>query len=228
MEILKNIVEYYDELYPISEEQYKFYIKLKSQYSMPVKILHIGCGVGTLEHELSKDGADVTGIETSTELINLANLKRRTQLMSLRFFQLEISEISRYLGKHFYNIISCLNSKLAFIKSSQEIKSFFFDCKDLLAENGTLVLQLYNFHAMENEKTTELKSRESNRALLFQHLTRKEAQVFLTQKIKTGNGKIISVREDEEVFPVSKEDIESFAKEAGFTTIQFYNSFNLD
>lgn len=228
MKFLKSLVEYYDELYPITSEQKTFYEKLKSEYPQPVRFLHIGCGTGTFEHNLSKEGSDVTGIENSLELVTAANLKRRTQLMSIRFFQLPVEDLSKYLAKNFYNVISCLNTRLCFMKDKTMLKNFFFDCKELISDNGTVVFYLYNFKVMgENEKTI-LRTRESLRIKLLQHLTQKDEKVFLTQKIKNSNGKTFQIMEDEEVLPIYKEDIERLAKEAGFSSIQFFNSFALE
>ena len=39
MEAIQNLVEYYDELYPVSAEQFDFYKSLLQEYSKPVKFL---------------------------------------------------------------------------------------------------------------------------------------------------------------------------------------------
>ena len=105
MEINQNIAEYYDELYPVTEEQKVFYQKKMILFKKPVKFLQIGCDSGTFEHNLAREGSDVTGIETSQELLESANRKRRTQLMAVRYFQMSSLEMTRFLGKKFYNII---------------------------------------------------------------------------------------------------------------------------
>ena len=46
MEINQNIAEYYDELYPVTEEQKVFYQKKMILFKKPVKFLQIGCGSG--------------------------------------------------------------------------------------------------------------------------------------------------------------------------------------
>ena len=63
MENLQNIIEYYDELYPVSDSQREFFDSLIKEYPQPAKLLRVGCGTGLFEHQLAREGLDVTGIE---------------------------------------------------------------------------------------------------------------------------------------------------------------------
>ena len=89
MDYIKNLVEYYDELFPVSEEQFVFYQSLLKEYSKPLKFLGIGCGTGILENRLAKELSDVTGIETIKELLNTMDelstegLKRNLNISSI-------------------------------------------------------------------------------------------------------------------------------------------------
>ncbi|MDE5581352.1 MAG: methyltransferase domain-containing protein, partial [Treponemataceae bacterium] len=109
MDAVKNLVEYYDELFPVSDAQRIFFESYISQFSAPAKFLSIGCGTGIFEHRLAKDAIDVTAIEAIRELLDSATRRYRNQLMSLRYFQMSTLEMTKFLGKKFYNIISCLN-----------------------------------------------------------------------------------------------------------------------
>ena len=44
------------------------------------------------------------------------------------------------------------------------------------------------------------------------------------QELETGNGKHLIVTKDAPIFPLDKNQIERFAKEAGFTKFNFYGS----
>ena len=88
MNNMKNLIEYYDELYPSDESQRKFFMDLLSCYQAPSKFLRIGCGTGNLESFLAKNGIDVTGLDTNKEILESANLRRRFPNMAIRFFQM--------------------------------------------------------------------------------------------------------------------------------------------
>ena len=225
MELLENIAEYYDELFPASDELKKFYKEETECFDTPVKYLSIGCGIGTFEHFLAKEGADVTGLETNVALLESANRKRRTQLMALRFFQMSSLEMCRFLGKGFYNIISILNNRIIYINDSTLMSKFFYDCKQLLAPSGKLIIRLPNFQKFSSEPTAKLPVKESIRVRLFSKiLTEPDGKKFMRQELETGNGKRLVVTRDAQILPITKDQIENYAKEVGFTKFDYYGN----
>lgn len=226
MELFQNVAEYYDELFPVSENQKKFYENESKNFKPPVKYLNVGCGTGSFEIYLSKLEADVTGLETCQEFIESANRKRRTMLMSVRFFQMSYLEMARYLGKGFYDVISVLDGRLIFIHDKTLLAKFFYDCRQLLAENGKIIIALPNFDKFKGDKI-ELPLRESIRVQLFSKITTKPDGNFeLFQKIKTGNGKILPVTENALIQKITKEQIQELAQKSGFTKFDFYSGFD--
>ena len=226
MELIQNIVEYYDELYPITAAQKSFYDGLLKEYEAPVKFLRVGCGTGMLENFLAGEGADVTGLETVREMLESANRRRRSQLMSIRFFQMSTLEMTRFLGKRFYNVISCLDDRIEFIYDRILMRKFFFDSRELLTTGGKLVLQLYNYDFFSTVPVARLPELSSIRVkLMTQIVTRDDGKKYMDQDIKTGNGKILPVLKDTQIYPLCKAEISDFAREAGFTDIRFYADY---
>lgn len=227
MELYENIAEYYDELFPASDEIKKFYSDETKDYVVPVKYLSIGSGIGTFEHFLAKEGADVTGLETITPLLESANRKRRTQLMALRFFQMSSLEMCRFLGKGFYNVIMIPNWRIIFTHDTTLMAKLFYDCKQLLAPQGKLILHLPNFEKFSAEPSAKLPVKESIRARLFTKIhTASDGKKYLSQELERGNGKLITVTKDAEIFPLTKDKIEQYAKEVGFSKFSFYGDFS--
>lgn len=226
MELIQNILEYYDELYPVKDAQKKFYHEIVKSYCAPVKLLRVDCGTGYLEHYLSREGCDATGIETNREILKSANLRRRNQLMSVRFFEMSSLDMTRFLGKGFYDVVSCLESRVLFIHDRTLIRKFFHDCKMLLKENGTFILQSYNMKVFNTEPLCKLPTRESLRARLFTEvLTNADGTKFIQQNVETGNGKLLPVVEKEMIYPLTTTEIVEFAKEVGFKDIKFYADY---
>ncbi len=226
MELFQNVAEYYDELYPLSEAKKKFYDDESKIFKNPVKFLNIGCGTGSFEIYLSKKGADVTGLETCQDFINSANRKRRTMLMSVRFFQMSYLEMSRYLGKGFYNIISVLDGRLLYIHDPTLLAKFFYDCRTLLAENGKIIIAIPNFDKFTSE-TIELPVKESIRVQLFSKIiTNQNGECEIFQKLKNSSGKIIPVIENVPVQKITKGQIKELAQKSGFTKFDFYSGFD--
>ncbi|MBQ7158658.1 MAG: methyltransferase domain-containing protein [Treponema sp.] len=226
MEINQNIVEYYDELYPVTEAQKRFYATEMSLFQNPIKLLRVGCGTGTFEHSLAMDGADVTGLETYQELLESANRKRRTQIMSLRFFQMSSLEMGRFLGKNFYNIISILNGRILLTHDKTLMRKLFFDCRQLLTDDGHLILSLPNLLKYNSGAFAKLPDRKSIRSALYtQIMTNNDGQKVIQLDLETSSGKILSVLTDTPIYPLTTTEIASFAKEADFTQCEFFSDF---
>lgn len=227
MELYENIAEYFDELYPVGDELKKFYEEETKTFDAPVKYLGIGCGIGTFEHYLAKGNSDVTGLETVTSLLESANRKRRTQLMALRFFQMSSLEMCRFLGKGFYNVISILHNRIIFTHDTTLMSKLFYDCRQLLSPNGKLIISLPNFEKFNSEPVAKLPVRESIRVRLFSKIkTMSDGRKIMHQELETGNGKHLIVTEDAEIMPLTKNQIEQYAKEVGFTKFTFYGDFS--
>ena len=227
MEISQNVVEYYDELYPVTNDQKSFYADEMSAFPKPHRLLRVGCGTGSFEHMLAKEGADVTGLETSHELIESANRKRRTQLMSLRFFQMNTLEMARFLGKGFYHIISILDGRIILIHDETLIKKFFFDCKQLLAEKGRLIIGLPNFIKFSSVPMAKLPDRQSIRCSLYTQVwADPDDKRTIQLDLETSNGKVSTVMRDVPVFALTVPKIQELAEGTGFTHCDFYGGFD--
>ena len=227
MKFIQNLVEYYDELFKVSEAQKKLYTELCENFSSPVRFLRVFCGSGFFESSLSKQGHDVTGIENCDELLHTANLRRRNQLMSIRFFQMEAEDMTKFLGKNFYNVISILNSRLLFLGGREKIRQFFFDCKKLISTDGFLVIQCINFENRKDEKFFQLKCRESMRAKLFSEImTEQDDSKLFSMNLETGTGKLLPIVKDIPIYPLLPSEIEDFAEDAGFKSAEFFADFD--
>ncbi len=226
MDFLHNIIEYYDELYPVTEDQKKLYKDLTKDL-VPAKILRIGCATGGFEHWLAKEGHDVTGIETSKEMLETANRRRRMPNTAIRFFQMSTIEMTRFLGKGFYNVISCLSDRIIFIHDKTLMRKFFYDCKLLLAEGGHLVLQLSNYSVFNTKPMAKLPTQESIRVKLYTQLwTNEEGNCTLQQDLEHCGSKVVPVLKDVAVLPILPDQITEYAKEAGFKEINLYSGFD--
>lgn len=225
MNTIQNIVEYYDELYPVSGDQKKFYEQLFSEYTKPIRLLRVKCATGYFEHLLARNGEDVTGIEDDKDLLHSANLRRRNQLMSIRFFEMSTLDMTRFLGKNFYNVISVLDDKLMLIHDKTLLRKFFYDTKELIAPGGVLVIQGTNFGPIKQMDKARLPVRESVRVKLLSEVYRSDDKYYINQNVETGNGKILPVMSSTQIYPVTIEDIKEMAGEAGYKNMTVYADF---
>ncbi|MCI5523248.1 MAG: methyltransferase domain-containing protein [Treponema sp.] len=228
MENIQNIIEYYDELFPVSESQKDFFKNFTTDFLQPLKYLRINCRTGVFENYLAKEGIDVTGVDSCAEILHSANLKKHSQFESIRFFQMKYEDIARYLGKGFYNVIACLNSSIVFFKDLNLIEKFFTDAKKLLTEKGKLVLELYNFSNYKGKSMIQLPVRESLRVKLFSEISatgKRENEFVLAQNLETGNGRLLQIMNNVPVCLIFPDEIKELAKKAGFKNTEFYADY---
>ena len=219
-------MEYYDELFVITAAQKAMYEKLCAAFKKPARLLRVCCATGLFETLLAREGCDVTGIENSDEFLKIANLHHRSQVMALRFFQMDVADMTKFLGKGFYNVISILDSRLLFLGGKPKIKRFFADCSQLLSDDGVLVVEMMNFTGRDKKFLLQLPVRESLRAKLFAEvLTGDGGQKLFSMNLETGSGKLLPVVKAVPVCPLLPDDIEGFAREAGFQSTQVYSGW---
>ena len=223
---MQNILEYYDELYPVSSQQKLFYQEILRSFPIEPKILSIGCGTGAFEHYLSRHNCNVTGIDHIPGLLESATRRHRQPGCSIRFFQMTIMEMANYLGKGFYNIISCINNRLSPIPNAARMEQFFRDCRTLISPQGYFILQVPNYPYYTCQPVADLPTSESIRSKLYTKLITDDNGTRMLRQVETSNGKLVTVINNEQVYPLASQDIEELAHETGFQQIEFYSNFS--
>ncbi|OJF76452.1 MAG: hypothetical protein BKP49_07075 [Treponema sp. CETP13] len=146
---------------------------------------------------------------------------------AIRFFQMSTLEMSRFLGQNFYNIISCLNSKIIFIHDKTLLRKFFFDCKSLLTKNGTLILQFGNFMNFDTTGTFQIPVHKSIRVNLISKITKNSPEEYLlSQELDRGDNHFIQILKNEPIIPITPDMVTKYAEQAGFSSITFTNGWS--
>lgn len=225
MENMDLFNEYFDELFPVSDNIKGFYEEIAKKYVMPTRFLRIGSSTGSLEYFLALAGHDVTGIEEEAVLLDSASRRRRYPHTALRFLNMKSIEMSRFLGKGFYNVISVLNNRILFIHDDILIKKFFYDCKNLLASEGSLVLHLWNLEGKNPNPMIVMPTIECIRSKLFFQIWNKDDRFVLNMDIERSNEQVFPILKKTEIALYKPGDIRRLAEEAGFQSIEFYSDF---
>ncbi len=229
------IQEYYDELFPISEKALPFFLGLKRdlaerspvQPAPMVRYLGLGCAAGNLENKLQCEGFDVTGVDANPRMIETAKRRMKRGSMNLRFFEMPIIDIGRFLKQGSFNVIACLDDVLPYISSETLLRKFFHDAKGLLAPNGALVVETINYDAMSASEPTKISPRESIRVKLDRaYFPAGDGALLLEAALEQGNGTTIHVNKSVRVFPLTKRAAETYAREAGFSEISVFGDFD--
>ena len=139
--------EYFEEV-----EKKKFFvephIKSFSEFNFwnGKKVLEIGCGLATAGINFARYGADYTGVELSTESLNLA--KKRFEVYGLEgnFYQGNAEYLSQFLPKEKYHLVY----SWGVIHHTPHPKNVIEEIKKYLTKNGTLKIMLYASDSWKN------------------------------------------------------------------------------
>lgn len=228
------ILEYYDELFPVPEAIVSFFRALQeeqrksfgSDHAPFARYLGIGCATGTLENKLSGPGFDITGIDRNPDMIETAIRRMKRGFSTTRFFEMSTLDMVRFLKKKSFQIIACLDNTLPFIADETLLRKFFHDARELLAPGGNLVINTINFDAITQIKPSRLPDRSSVRVTLKQgFIPDSDGTLILDAALELGNGRRIALQRGTKIFPLTTGDIETLAREAGFTTCSLAGSY---
>ena len=107
------------------------------------------------------------------------------------------------------------------------LAKFFYDCKQLLSDEGKLIIALPNFAKKINSKEILIPIREGFRAKLKSKIFVKDENHMLTADIETSNEKFFSIAKEKKVYLLTANEIQELANKAGFRKCKFYEDFNM-
>ncbi len=117
----------------------EFYKRQLSLYGQPV--LELACGTGRLTIPLAEDGAEITGLDISQEMLELAKMKAQERHLRIPFVRGDIRAFD--LGRKF-NFIFIPAQSLSHLHEREELEACFACVRRHLAEEGRFLIELFN------------------------------------------------------------------------------------
>lgn len=112
-------------------------------------ILDLGCGNGYFSRMLAEKGANITGIDISSDLIEIAIKRTKEQKLDIRYVVSDASDIKAIESNKFDIIVS----NMAFM-DIENIDDTVKECSRLVENNGILLFSIVNplFGIFERQK----------------------------------------------------------------------------
>lgn len=221
-------IELYGELYEISPTEEQFYCSLCNEFTQNPRVLNVEAGLALLPSKLAYK-YDVTVTDSCQEFIRNISKRQVNTEVQPPTFHIDSADVARYLGKNFFNVIFCINSRLIFLKDKALIEKLILDSKSLLSEGGYLVFDLLNFSKYDFSKNeVELPIRRTENISLKSSITKDKTNgVYrLNQQAILKNGEVTDIVKDERICPISYETFKSMADKIGFSSVEFYSDYN--
>lgn len=137
MKPFQNYANYYDILYQEKDYQKEcdFLEEIFKKYSdIPVKtILNLGCGTGSHDLILAEGGYQITGVDLSSKMLEIARKKAEEQNKKIYFIEADIRNFE--LERKFDTVISMF-AVISYLTENKDIISAFKKAAKHLNKNG--------------------------------------------------------------------------------------------
>jgi ubiquinone/menaquinone biosynthesis C-methylase UbiE len=132
----------YDEL--MTDIPYETYVELVMTATGGLRgkrILDIGCGTGLLSVQLAKQGADVTGIDLSADMLAVAEKRAQALSLPVKFVQQPMQQLAGFTG---YDAAVIAIDSLNYLQEREEVLSTLRNVHAALAVGGTLLFDVHS------------------------------------------------------------------------------------
>ncbi len=137
----KKFAYYYDEV--IQETNYDLWVEFVEPYlKKDDKILDLACGTGTFLTMLCLNGyKNVSGLDLSDEIIEIANEKRKINRFNIDFY---VEDMMSFKVAEKQDVITCFFDSVNFLKDKNEIKKLFNAVYNALKPNGYFIFDIFS------------------------------------------------------------------------------------
>ncbi len=229
---MKKNVEFFDELSSYYDEMIRFDDALKRRKEILKKHISIemknaadiGCGSGLDSISLSKNGLEVTGFDSSIQMIELAKQNAKRFDAKINFINCPAEKISSSYFNYFDLVVSLGNAlaNLPVHLLGKAVKKSF----QMLKPSGEVLFQILNYEYLLLKKERIVNITENNHSVFIRFYDYYSGYLnfnFLTyQKDNLKKRKLITTKLYGHKFSV----FEELLKESGFTSIKLYGSLN--
>ena len=148
-----SIAKYYNQIFPLNESQINF-VQSSVNPLAGKNILDVGCSTGQLAKRLAGLGAQATGVDLNSDMIELA--QKENQEPGLTFMQTNMLELDAHFSEASLDAILCFGNTLVHLDSIDEVAHFLKLVGKILKPGGKFLLQILNYDYVLDQKVEEL------------------------------------------------------------------------
>jgi ubiquinone/menaquinone biosynthesis C-methylase UbiE len=140
----------YDELMRDApyDEWVKFVTERIRKYHVNgVKLLDLACGTGELSVRFAKEGFNVTGIDLSSDMLAVAQVKANKEGVLIPFFEQNMTDLE---GQEQFDIVGIFCDSLNYLHSEEEIARTFAQVYHHLQDHGIFIFDVHSIFKITN------------------------------------------------------------------------------
>jgi SAM-dependent methyltransferase len=220
MDFYQKFSQYYDDIFPLGEGQYRF---LAEQVREGDRVLDIACGTGNYIIELCKNkGVFGLGIDLSRAMLEKAKIKGKG-IKNLDFQVKDMLKIDQ-LDRQF-NFIYCIGNSLPHLMDKDLIGKFIEKTYKLLTAEGKFIVQTVNYDNNPKKLKTII-NKEKNIKFIRDYEYRREKGGIIVDFCTTLEGDDFKVRGKVPLYPIKSGELIKEIKSIGFKDVEVYGGFN--
>lgn len=105
------------------------------------KLLELACGTGIQSIRFKQAGFDVTGLDLSEDMLDLARKRAKSAHLSIPFVQGNMLDLSQ-AGK--YDLVTCYSDSICYMADEVEVGDVFKQVYDCLNEDGVFIFDVHS------------------------------------------------------------------------------------
>ncbi len=210
--------DYLAERTPIEVDQLEARLELRP----PARILDLACGQGRHGIELSRRGYDVTGVDLSTYLLDVAAARARAARVSLQLVHGDMRE-PPLRGVRF-DIALSLFTSFGYFADEADDRKVLRSAAGMLVPGGRLLLEVLNGQReREQFEPRQWFSVGKTAVMEERQLDRSGRRLTVQRTVSTPNARATDVHA---IRIYSGSEVEEALREAGFARVDLYGDWN--
>ncbi len=182
----KKFGYYYDEI--MANMDYDLWLEFIEPYlKKGDKILDLACGSGTFATMLKLSGYEVSGLDLSESIIEIANEKRKINHLDIPFY---VMDMTSFRLDEKFDVITCFFDSVNFLKDKKQIANLFDSVYKHLNNGGYFIFDVFSNEMFKEYENNEM--HEDYETFYIDWITKKTSPNTLKHSI--------SIKELDDVF----------------------------
>jgi Cyclopropane fatty acid synthase and related methyltransferases len=218
----EELSKYYDCIFPPEEAQVEL---ISGAVKSGGRILDVACGNGGYSAELYKRGFKVQACDLDKGMVSAAERRFSDLGMEIPVKTADMTELSKVYNEKFDGIF-CIGNSIVHLGSIEQVKKTISEMKELLAEGGSLILQIMNFDRVKKfniEELPEIKNEDKKVSFKRFYNEAKEGKIAFDTVLQV-NGQE-PLKNSVLLLPIMKDELYNILDSVGFKAINIYGDF---
>jgi SAM-dependent methyltransferase len=131
--------EFYDQEFAVRGYEIPFFVKQARLANGPV--LEVACGTGRLTLPVARTGLEVTGLDVSRPMLELARRKAEAEQLTVTWLERDCRDINCI---HTFALIFSATNAMQHLHDLDSVNAFLTSARRALRPGGTLILDVFN------------------------------------------------------------------------------------